>query len=194
MTSGGASTAGASSFRGPRITELTEPGVSTLPLTQIQMISQAPPSITNRTSRSLPKPPQTATGTGLKLELKLELAGGHLVRTLALLPPGSQHLLRFYSGSHRPSPPASPIAAACAAANGLPSDCTAGLQLVTSSRVVFTREGHDGLLRLAVLPKDPAVAPPRIGSRRLRLPIPATLVEEMMNSEVGTGSADFTCI
>ena len=43
-------------------------------------------------------------------------------------------------------------------------------------------------------PKDPAVEPPQIKSRRLHLPIPAALVEEMMNSEVGIGSADFTYI
>ena len=80
------------SFELPRttITELTDPSLSTLPLTQVQMISQAPPSLTTKTSRLLPKPPQTATGLELKLDknngTELQLAGRHLIRTPDLLP------------------------------------------------------------------------------------------------------------
>ena len=42
--------------------------------------------------------------------------------------------------------------------------------------------------------RDLAVAPPRTGSRRRCSPIAAAVVEKTVNSEVGTGSADFTYI
>ena len=56
------------SFELPRTTD-HRLSLSALPLTRIQILSQNPPSIANRTSRSLPKPTRTRTVLGLNLHL-----------------------------------------------------------------------------------------------------------------------------
>ena len=55
-------------------------------------------------------------------------------------------------------------------------------------------EGHDGRARALGYLLDP-LSSHRGGDRAARLPpIPATFVEETMNREIGTESADFTYI